>query len=97
MFGIRFRTEWDGKRYHWYINMRTELDNDALPVAKVALTFMVVNLCGTRKLPVGYFFINGLCAEERTNLVNCCIEKLHEIGVTIVSLTFGGCHLMLLY
>jgi len=35
-------------------------------------------------LPVGYFLI------ERANLVTQFLSRLHDVGVTIVLLTFGG-------
>lgn len=57
---IRQHVEWDGKKYHGYIDMGTELDHDCLPVAREALTFMVVAVNGSWKLPVGYFLIAGL-------------------------------------
>ena len=39
---IRQHVEWDGNKYHGFIDMGTEVDDDCLPVAKEALTFMVV-------------------------------------------------------
>ncbi|KAG7162936.1 putative DNA transposase THAP9-like 2 [Homarus americanus] len=39
---IRQHVEWDGKKYHGFIDVGTELD-DPLPVAKEALTFMEVS------------------------------------------------------
>jgi hypothetical protein len=38
------------------------------------------------KVPVGYFLINGLNADERVNLVNKCLHLLNEVGVTCYSL-----------
>ena len=92
---IRKHVEFDGRTYHGYIDMRTELNEDSLPVAKDALVFMVVDLKSTWKLPVGYFLIDGLGGEERKNLVLACIEKLDAVGVYVASLTHDGCSLML--
>lgn len=88
---IRQQVEWDGKRYQGYIDMGTGLDDDGMPLAKEALTFMVVAINDSFKLPVGYFLIAGLGAIERANLVKQCLCKLHDVGIKIVSLTFDGC------
>lgn len=53
---IRQHVEWDGRKYHGFIDMGTQLDSDTLPIAKDALTFMVVAVNANWKLPVGYFF-----------------------------------------
>lgn len=87
---LRQHVEWDGKKYQGYIDMGTELDDDSLPVAKECLTFLVVAINGSWKLPVGYFMIAGLGAMERANLVQQCITKLHAVGVSVTSLTFDG-------
>lgn len=89
---IRQHIEWDGSKFVGYIDMGTCLDDDRMPVAKEALTFMVVGVNDSFKLPVAYFLIDGLGGTERTNLVNQCLAKLHDVGVSVVglSLTFDG-------
>ena len=42
------------------------------------------------KVPVGYFFINGLDGKEDANLVKLCIKKLDDVGVDVISLTCDG-------
>jgi len=42
------------------------------------------------KVPVGYFLIDGLGGTERANLVHQFLSKLHEVGITVISLTFDG-------
>ena len=88
---IREHIEWDGSKYCGYIDMGTELDDDSLPIAKEALTFMVVSLNQGWKMPIGYFLINGLSGLERKNLVTLCLKKLHEVLVNVVSITHDGC------
>ena len=39
---IRQQVEWDGQKFQGYIDMGTGLDDDSMPLAKEALTFMVV-------------------------------------------------------
>lgn len=88
---IRKHIEFDGTKYHCYIDMGTCLDDDSLPEAKDALVFMIVDLKSSWKLPVGYFLINGLGGEERKSLVLNCIERLYNEGnVMTVSLTHDG-------
>lgn len=60
-------------------------------VASQALVFMLVSLTENWKLPVGYFLIAGINAERKANLINICLEKCHEVGVTVTNLTFDGC------
>ena len=55
-----------------------------------ALVFMVVGINKHFKLPVGYFLIKTMNAEERANLVLMCLEKLRESGVKVTSVTFDS-------
>ena len=87
---IRQQVEWDGNKYHGFVDMGTELDDDCLPVAKEALTLMVVSHKSSFKVPIGYFLIDGLGSIERSNLVMQALSKLHSVGVNIVSLTCDG-------
>ncbi|KAG8239772.1 hypothetical protein J437_LFUL019249 [Ladona fulva] len=77
---IRRHVEWDGKGLSGYIDYGTGLDSDDLPFAKEALTFMLIVVNGQWKLPVGYFFIKGLDATERANLVQQALDFLKESG-----------------
>ena len=54
-----------------------------------ALVFMVVGINKHFKLPVGYFLIKTMNADERANLVLMCLEKLQaeEILVRVQMLT----------
>ena len=87
---IRQHIEWDRESYHGFIDMGTEMDSDCLSVAKEALTFMVVSLNDNWKIIIAYFLVEGLCGLEKRNLVNQCLEKLHAVGVKVVSLTCDG-------
>ena len=51
---------------------------------------MCVAANGHFKLPLAYFFIDGLSGEKRANLVKICLEKLHSTGVLCTSLTCDG-------
>ena len=87
---LKQQVEWDGQKYHGYVDMGTGVDDDSLPIAKEALTFMVVSVNGTWKMPVGYFLIAGLGAAERANIVKQCLTVLHSTGITVISLTCDG-------
>lgn len=52
---------------------------------------MLVSINESWKLPVGYFLIAGVTAETKANLINICLEKCHDVGVTVASFTFDGC------
>jgi hypothetical protein len=73
--------------------------DDSAPIAKDALVFMVVGVNETWKVPVGYFFVDGLSGKERANLIKVCIKKLHDVGIDIISLICDGplCHFAMLH
>lgn len=63
---------------------------DQNTIAKDSLVFMVSGVTDDFKIPVGYFFVSGLNADERAALTNEAIIRLNEVGVEIVSLTLDG-------
>ena len=83
-----------GEKYSGYVDLGYDIDDDSTPVAKDALVFMVVSINCSWKVPCGYFFINGLTASERANLIRVCIQRLSDIGIKVVSITCDGlsCH-----
>ena len=89
---------WDGHKYQGYADPGNGADDDSLPMANDALVFMVVSLNTSWKVSCGYFFIDGLSGKECANLVKVCIQRLHDIGIRVTSLTCDGpsCHLSML-
>ncbi|KAG8174941.1 hypothetical protein JTE90_001713 [Oedothorax gibbosus] len=87
---IRQHIEFDGKKFHGYVDVGLDIEDDALPIAKEALVFMVVCINAQFKIPVGYFLCNGLNGEQKANLLKQCLILLHEHKVDIVSCTFDG-------
>ena len=67
-------------------------------MAKDALVLMVVSVNSSWEIPCGYFFVDGLSGIERANLVKICFEKLHDVGVNVLSLKCDGpsCHFSML-
>eukprot|EP00794_Sanderia_malayensis_P021103 gene21103-23164_t len=91
---IKKHVSWDGNKYRGYVDFGNGIDDDSSPVAKDALVFMAVHVNGSWKVPLAYFFIDGLSGSERANLVKICIERLSDVGVKVCSLTCDGpsCH-----
>ena len=73
---------WHGKKYRGYVDLGNEVeDDDSAPLAKDALVFMAVSINEAWKVPIGYFFIDGLSGKERANLIKVCLKKLHDVGI----------------
>lgn len=90
---IKQHVHWTGSRHQGYINYGpgsgTELI-DNLPYAKDAFVIMVVGLNTHWKVPIAYYLINGITAEEKANIVISCLHQLHDTGIIIKTLTFDG-------
>lgn len=95
---IKKLVQWDGHKFHGYVDTGTDNTDDTNTVASDTLVFMVVALNGSWKLPVAYFLIHGMSGVERANLIEQCLCKLADIGIWISSLTCDGpsCHLTML-
>lgn len=92
---VKKHVTWDGTRFRGYVDIGNEADDDdSLPIAKDALVFMVVALNASWKVPIAYFFIDGMSGAERANLITVAVKKLYDTGVNVVSLTCDGpsCH-----
>lgn len=61
-----------------------------MPKATEALVFIVVALNYHWKIPVGYFLIHELTAEEKANLLKTCLININETGAIVKTLTFDG-------
>jgi len=63
---IKKYVSWDGIRFWGYVDIRSDSndDDDSSPVAKDALVFMVVSVNSSWKIPIAYFFIDGLSGVE---------------------------------
>lgn len=91
---IRRHIEMDAQRnVYGYVNLGVQcnnVDGDEQLEAKNALMFLVVGINGYWKLPIGYFFINGLSGTERSNLLETAIALISETGANLHSVTFDG-------
>ena len=62
---IRRHVAWDGEKYRGFVDLGCGVDdNDSSPVAKDALVIMAVCINKLWKVPLGYFFIDGLTGQE---------------------------------
>lgn len=91
---IRENIEWDGKKMYGFVDLGTDIsiESDDLPHAKNALVFMAVGINGHWKMPIGYFFINGLNGAERGNLLVKCLELMSDTNSKVHSITFDGAY-----
>lgn len=78
------------EKYSGYVDFGCEIINDSTNIAKDALVFLFGCMNATWKVPVGYFFINGITADQKSNIIIQCISLLHDTGVRVVALTFDG-------
>jgi DNA transposase THAP9 len=85
---IRQQTNWSGRET---IGLVDEGLGNRNEIATQAYVFMLVSNTENWKIPLGFFFINGLAAEHRANLIKICIQKCHNAGVDVIGLTFDGC------
>ncbi len=88
---LRKQIEWDGKQYHGFVDIGNGAgEDDSLPQATEALTFLAVGVNGSWKVPLGYFLIAGVSGMEMANLVRIAIQKIHDAGARVISLTCDG-------
>lgn len=88
---IRQRVEWDGFKYHGYVNIGRTVETDTMEIASECFVFMVVCINESWKLPIGYFLCNHLSSVQKAELIKQALNLLQKTKVNIVSLTFNGC------
>lgn len=86
---IRRHIEWDGRRTYGYATAGPNCEDSSI-VAKEAFVMLLVALNEQWKLPIGYFLVDGLTGEQRSNLVLEGLSLSHNAGITVVSLTCDG-------
>lgn len=87
---IRERLEWDGNQYHGLISFGSQINDPNIGIVKEIFVFMLVAINESWKIPIGYFFINGMKAVERSELVKQCINIVLDCGIVLLSVTFDG-------
>lgn len=87
---IRQQSLWDGKKNCGYVDMGTGTSENCKTLASEAYVLLLNCINDNFKLPLGYFLVHGLNAEQKVNLIKLCLIKCHDAGVKVVSLTFDG-------
>lgn len=90
---IRKQIDWDHKKKTLIGYVENELpthEHKRLPVAKQALVYLLNGVNERWKIPIAYFFVNGLTAEERGEITKAVITSLDSCGIQIIALTFDG-------
>lgn len=87
---IRKQVEWDAvtKTFDGFPTVTNTNSKKKLPTTKEALVFMAVG--HDFKIPVAYFFLNGLQAIDRAILTREVITAVDNTGAKIISLTGDG-------
>lgn len=79
------------KRFSGFINFGTKKFNtDVLPIATNALVFMLNGINVKMTVPIAYYFITTLIAEEKAVLIASIIKTLTSIGIRVASVTSDG-------
>lgn len=89
---IRQHSQWSSaeETFIGHINAGQAEPNTYAPLAKQANVLMVSGIGEEFKIPIGYFLIQGLCAEERAAILYEAMHKLNEIGVVVCGITNDG-------
>lgn len=86
--------EYDGSKYYGYVDFgfddNSMVDLNSMVLAKEALVFLLICLNQNWKIPIAYYFINGISAEQKKNLLLRCISAVHEYNIKVVAVTFDG-------
>jgi Transposase protein len=59
-------------------------------LASKVIVFLATAINGSWKIPVGYFFVNGLDHKKRALLLEQCLFFLKDLNADIASITFDG-------
>ena len=91
---IRKQIEYNSveKKFYGYVdfgNSFSDCDQDKLE-AKEVLVFLVNAINDRFKIPVAYYFVNGLSACEKANIINEVLVFLDDADIVISSITFDG-------
>ena len=89
---LKKKIDYDEKtsRFVGYVDIGSEIVDDNMPPATDVLAVMCVGVNNHFKILLGYFFICGLSGQEKANLVQITLQKIHETGARGLSLTCDG-------
>lgn len=78
------------EKISWVVDVGTKTSDDSFSIAKDTFVLMLVAINGRWKLPIGYFFVDGISGEQRCNLVLRAASLANEKGAHIVGITCDG-------
>lgn len=79
------------KKFAGFINFGTlDEEDEPLPVANNVIVIMLNGINVKITLPIAYFFITTLIAEEKAILIATIIKTLTNIGVRVKTITSDG-------
>lgn len=81
---IREHLEYDGVNFTGYVDLGSDIGCDDTTLATQALVFLVTCVNSAWKIPIAYYFVKGMSAVEKTNLLTECLKALHETGIKII-------------
>jgi len=87
---IRKQQTYDRKKGKMTGNVNLGGTTEGDKLASEALFFQVVSYSIPFKVPVAYFLTDSLNSQVQAQLLSTVIEKLHEIGVNVTSVTCDG-------
>lgn len=87
---IRQHVEYDGTKFSGYVDMGNNIASSDTTIATHALVFLLVCFNSAWKIPIAYYFVSGVTAQQKCNLVKLCLSAVHETGFRIVSITCDG-------
>lgn len=76
---VRKHSQWDcsKKKFIGHVTAgKPKNIDEPLPLAKESLVFMVSGIGENFKIPIGYFLVSGLDAEEKASLINEAIIRI---------------------
>lgn len=89
---IRRHIEWSDaeKRFVGRVDYGFNVKNDALPMAKNAIVYMISGVNRKFIMPIAFFFIDTLNGDERKHLLLEITAALTELNVRLIGVTFDG-------
>lgn len=87
---IRKQEEFDEHTYGKYGQVNFGTSDEESVYAKESLVYMVTGVNISFKIPVAYFLISGIKAEEKAALTQEVILLVNKTGSRVVGLTFDG-------
>lgn len=79
------------EKTYGYVDFGGSIDSDCREECTDALVYLVVPLHGKWKIPIGYFLINKVTADQKVFLLTQAIELCNEANIVIKAVTFDGC------